>query len=110
MSTSRPGRRPRQARACIRGQSSYAWRVKNAIALNTSVAFWVLFLVAWSPPVRADEVDKVAKSYLKALADSKNQTGKEYLLGGVTLDAKNAVAYDPKILKREAPRKEHGKL
>ncbi len=76
---------------------------------------WGLFVVGFAAPVLAgpaqkDEPQEIAEKYLKALSDAKKQQGKDYLLGGVSLDAKSALVFSPKILSRADPRKEEGSV
>jgi hypothetical protein len=67
--------------------------------LSSSVAFGA---------AAKDEPQQIAEKYVKALGDAKHPGGKEYLLGGVTLDAKAAVTVSPKIVARAEPRTEEG--
>ena len=47
---------------------------------------------------------------MAALADPKKAQGKDYLLGGVSLDAKAAAVTSPKIVSKQEPRSEEGQL
>lgn len=62
------------------------------------------------PAAKADDPQAVAERYLKALADPKQAAGKDYLLGGVTLDAKQAQALGAKIVTKAEPRVEEASL
>ena len=67
-----------------------------------------LTLAALSPAEDA-KAQAVATSYLQSLATA-DAAGKAQLLGGATYDAKQAIAYNPKIVKKGEVRSEDGSL
>lgn len=70
-----------------------------------------LALVLAAAPAKKEETpQQIAEKYLAALADPKKAQGKDYLLGGVTLDAKDAKAIGPKIVAKAEPRVEEGQV
>jgi hypothetical protein len=70
----------------------------------------VLAVSAAPAPKKAEDPQQIAEKYLAALADPKKQQGKEFLLGGVSLDAKAAAVVAPKIISKAEPRTEEGQI
>ncbi|MFH1809911.1 MAG: hypothetical protein ABIJ09_14295 [Pseudomonadota bacterium] len=79
-----------------------------------SVSTLTLLLVAAAPASKGvpvnDEPGKIAVTYLKALDGSGTGDAREFLLGGVTLDAELATIPNWKILSRDTPRIEDASL
>jgi hypothetical protein len=59
---------------------------------------------------KAEDPQQIAEKYLAALADPKKAQGKDYLLGGASLDAKAASVTGPKIVSKAEPRMEEGQV
>jgi hypothetical protein len=60
------------------------------------------------PSASRDEVRQVAEAYLKAIAGSGDDSGRELLLGGATLTAKLFTLENWRIVHEEEPRHEEG--
>lgn len=69
----------------------------------------IYLAVAALSPAEDAKVQALANSYVQSLA-SGDAAGKQQLLGGATYDAKQATAYNPKILKKSDVRSEDGSL
>lgn len=61
-------------------------------------------------PASRDEAYRVAEAYLKALSGEGEESGRELLLGGATMNAQLFSLENWKVVKREAPRREQGEL
>src|SRR4051794_29554581 len=68
------------------------------------VLLFTLALAAAPKPIEDPNV--LAKKYLGALADGHDQSGKDYLFGGLTLDAVTARVLNPEIIATGAKRVE----
>jgi len=83
---------------------------KRMVVKQSTILVLSLFAAssAFAAAAAKDEPQTLAEKYLKALSDPKQQSGKDHLLGGVSLDAKSAVVYSPKIVSRGETRVEEG--